>query len=92
MVVFLKCIWELPEQKVDAKLAKVADEVLVTQAENTTYRGEDGIEVRVDGDAFERSKKKGLSGVGIWGKYVARTWGDKPLSGDPRNPLHRRAR
>jgi hypothetical protein len=63
MVVFLKCIWELPEQKIDAKLAKVADEVLVTQAENTTYSHEDSVEVRVDCDAFERSKKS-LSGSG----------------------------
>lgn len=57
MVVFLECIWELPEQKFDAKLAEVADEILVTQAENTTYSSEDGVEVRVDRDAFERSNE-----------------------------------
>ena len=57
MVVFFKCIWELPQQKIDAKLAKMADEVFVAQAKNTTYSREDGVEVRVDRDAFERSKK-----------------------------------
>ena len=55
VVVFFKCIWELPQQQIDTKLAEVADEVLVTQTENTTDSREDGVEVGVDRDGLERS-------------------------------------
>lgn len=54
-VIFLKCIRQFPQEKVDAKLAEVVDEVFIAQAKDAPYSIEDGVEVRVDRDGFEGS-------------------------------------